>query len=315
MKLKLPLRIGRPNAGIDVLAVGENSVDLIAVVDGHPPADAKVPLAEYLEVAGGEAASAAVGLVRLGWRAKYVGRFGDDRLAEVGQRQLAAEGVDISDVLTIPDCQSRLALILVNRQSGERTVMWRRDSRLSLQPGDVPDAVIAGARVLLVGSADVEAMTSVAARARALGLRTVGDLEHVHPETPGLLRQLDVVVTAASFPTQLTGREEVGAALHALAEMSGAPLVCVTLGKEGCLALVGGQEVRVPAFEIDAIDTTGAGDLFRAGLIARWLTTPIEPDIFELLRYANAAAALNCRALGAQTAAPRRDEVDALLRS
>jgi sugar/nucleoside kinase (ribokinase family) len=78
---------------------------------------------------------------------------------------------------------------------------------------------------------------------------------------------------------------------------------------------VGGDEIQMPAFAIDAVDTTGAGDLFRAGLIARWLSEPDGPIVAELLRYANAVAALNCLAVGAWTAAPRRSDVEALLKS
>lgn len=312
MKLNLPLR---REGTVDVLAVGENSVDLVAVVDGHPRANAKIAMAEFQELAGGEAASAAVGLTRLGWRSKYIGRFGSDRLGDLVRHQLSVEGVDISDSTVVPDTRNRLAVILVNRQNGERTVVSYRAPRLALLPGDIPAAAISAARVLLVGSDDAEAMTSAAARARAHGVRTVGDMEHVHAETPALLHQLDVVIAAATFPEALTGKRDPGAALRALAAMSKAPLVCVTLGEEGCLAVAEGKEVRVPAFPIEAIDTTGAGDLFRAGLIARWLATPVDPEVVELLRYANAVAALNCRAVGAQTAAPRRDEVEALLRS
>ena len=92
-------------------------------------------------------------------------------------------------------------------------------------------------------------------------------------------------------------------------------MVCVTLGDQGCLALVGDDEIHMPAFEIDAVDTTGAGDLFRAGLIAHWLSEPHGPLVADLLRYANAVAALNCRAVGAWTAAPRRSDVETLLKS
>lgn len=100
-----------------------------------------------------------------------------------------------------------------------------------------------------------------------------------------------------------------------MAEHSGAALTCVTLGEEGCLALVAGQEIRVPAFPIRPVDTTGAGDLFRAGVIARWLQEPVGPDIEDLLRYATAVAALNCRGRGAWAGAPRSSEVDELLGS
>jgi sugar/nucleoside kinase (ribokinase family) len=175
--------------------------------------------------------------------------------------------------------------------------------------------MLASTRVLLVGSDDVDTMTSAARRARAEGVRTVGDLERVHDGTPGLLQHLDVLITAEQFPSALTGKRNLDAALDELVRLSGAAMVCVTLGERGCLARVGNHEITVPAFRVDVRDTTGAGDLFRAGFIARWLAEPEEPDVADLLRYANATAALNCRAVGAFTGAPLAAEVDALVRA
>jgi ribokinase/sulfofructose kinase len=186
---------------------------------------------------------------------------------------------------------------------------------LALLPDDVADDCVRRARVLLVGSDDVPAMTSAARRARWADVRTVGDLERIHAGTESLLRELDLIVMAASFPSAFTGIPSMGAALRAVAELSGAALTCVTLGEDGCLALAGGQEIRVPALATEVVDTTGAGDLFRAGLIGRWLQEPSGPSVVDLLRYAAAVAALNCRRQGAWAGAPRRSEVDQLLRS
>jgi sugar/nucleoside kinase (ribokinase family) len=140
-------------------------------------------------------------------------------------------------------------------------------------------------------------------------------LERVHDGTASLIGELDVVVMAEAFPQALTGAPSLGAAMRTIALETQAALVCVTLGEDGCVAICNGEEVRVPAFRVQAVDTTGAGDLFRAGLIARWLVEPDQPDVGELLRYANAVAALNCRDVGAFSAAPRTEEVEALLRS
>jgi sugar/nucleoside kinase (ribokinase family) len=313
--VKLPLPLAREPRALDAITIGENSIDLVAELDRYPAVDSKQQLRGFSQLPGGEAASAAVGLARLGWRVAYVGRFGDDEFGRSGRERLAAEGVDVSHTVAIPGVASRLAVILADRKSAQRTVLWQRDSALSLDPADVPDAVLASTRVVLVGSDDVRAMTDAARRARAAGARTVGDLERVHEGTLQLLSHLDVVVMAASFPKALTGHTHLGKALKEIADQSGATLVCVTLGDQGCLALVGDDEIHMPAFEIDAVDTTGAGDLFRAGLIAHWLREPGGPIVADLLRYANAVAALNCRAVGAWTAAPRVSDVEALLKS
>ena len=100
-----------------------------------------------------------------------------------------------------------------------------------------------------------------------------------------------------SFPAALTGYEEPGRALEAMAREFGACVVCVTLGAEGSLARCGGREIRTPAFTVDCVDSTGAGDVFRGGFARRACGRP-DGDIEDVLAYANAAAALNCRALG-----------------
>jgi len=312
MKLAAALPSPRP---LDVVVLGENSMDLVATVGQYPRPDVKVELSDLTERPGGEGAAAAVGLSRLGWRTKYIGRFGDDSWGRRGRRALANEGVDVENCVTVPGVTSRIAIVLVDSSSGSRTVLWRRARDLALEGDDIEDDMLRQARVLLVGSDDVQAMTAAARRARGQDVRTVGDLERIHPGTDALLRQLDVVIMAASFPEAFTGIPQPGAALRAVAEQSGAALTCVTLGAEGCLALVAGEEIRVPAFAVDAVDTTGAGDLFRAGFIARWLQEPAGPEVGDLLRYAAAVAALNCRGRGAWASAPRASEVDQLLRS
>jgi sulfofructose kinase len=311
--VKLPLRLTQDARPFDVVVIGENSVDLVGVVSAHPSANSKVELAEYLELPGGEGATAAVGLARLGWKTRYIGRFGDDRLGELSRHQLRAEGVNLDNCIVVRNQTNRLAMILVDQKTGSRTVLWRRGQQLFMKPEDISDDAVASARVMLVGSDDVETMADAVRRARAHGVATVGDLERIHPQTPSLLQQLDVVIMAAGFPTALTGAATLSTALREVAESSRAALVCVTLGEEGCLARVGAHELHVRGFAIDAVDTTGAGDLFRAGFIARWLGNPVHPDVGDMLRYANAVAALNCRAVGAQTAAPRPAEVEALL--
>ncbi len=117
-----------------------------------------------------------------------------------------------------------------------------------------------------------------------------------------------------SFPSELTGYESPGRALEALARDFDAPVVAVTLGAEGSLARCGGREIRTPAFRVDCLDSTGAGDAFHGGFVAGCLRAQEgHDDIEEVLVYANAVAALNCRALGARGGMPSTDEVNQLL--
>jgi sulfofructose kinase len=138
------------------------------------------------------------------------------------------------------------------------------------------------------------------------------DIERVRDGVTELLRHIDVVIAAEAFPSALTGHGDPGRALAAIAAEYHAPLVAVTLGEHGSLALCGGREIRTPAFRVTCVDSTGAGDAFHGGFVAACLRDP-NTSVDDTMRYANAVAALNCRALGARGGMPTVDEVDALL--
>jgi sugar/nucleoside kinase (ribokinase family) len=110
----------------------------------------------------------------------------------------------------------------------------------------------------------------------------------------------------------LTGHEALGHALGTMARDFGSPFVCVTLGAAGSLAWCNGREIRTPGRPVDCVDSTGAGDVFRGAFASACLRMP-DGDIEDVLNFANAAAALNCRVLGARGALPTPAEVEALL--
>jgi sugar/nucleoside kinase (ribokinase family) len=173
---------------------------------------------------------------------------------------------------------------------------------------------VAGGRVLLVDCDDIEAATRAAQIARANGVLTVVDVEAVIPGVDELLSLIDVIITSEGFPEQITGEPEQERALAALEARFNPAMVCVTLGPRGSLARVSGQLIATPAFQVTCVDSTGAGDAFRAGFISA-LVEQGPDDTALLLRHANAVAALACRAHGARDGLPRAAEVRALMAS
>lgn len=298
---------------LDVLAVGENSIDLLAELDGHPLPDTKMALAGLSERPGGQSASAAVAMARLGLRTRYIGRVGDDAYGRRGLESLVAEGVDVAGVVTVPGIASRVAVILVDRRSGTRTVLWQRDPGLVMTAADVPATAIGAARVLYLDGGEVAAATAAAEQARRCGTRTVVDIDHVVPGTERLLRSIDVIIAAEAVPGAFTGASSPGLALARMQEATGAAVVCVTLGDHGSLARVDGHEVFTPAFRVPIVDSTGAGDVFRAGFVAAWVHAGAATEVEDALRWANAVAALKCRGLGARTATPTLAELHTFL--
>jgi len=313
--MRLPILASRgPDRPFDVITLGLNSLDIVAVIPHHPMAGGKTRIERLATLPGGQSASAAVGCSRLGWKTQYIGTFGEDDAARVGIESLERDNVDTTRVRRIPDATSHTSLVLVDGRSGDRTVIWYRDPRLAMSAEDVPVDAVRRGRVLLVDDHEPLAATVAAKAAREGGVRTVIDVEKLRPGTEELLEHIDIIIAAETFPSELTGLPDLGAALREMARRFEPSLTCATLGPKGSLSLVDGKEVRTPAFDVHVADTTGAGDAFRAGFIAGWLGAGADPNVHDVLRYAHGVAALNCRGLGARDALPTRAEVAELIR-
>ena len=311
--MRIPFRVpARADKPFDVVGMGLNSIDLLAVVAEHPAKNTKQRLHRFARLPGGQMATATAICARLGWRARYIGSFGDDSLGELSRESLLEEGVSLEGSRTVAGATNQFAIVLVDAPSGERTVLWDRHPALTLDPEAVSRQDVTSGRILVVDCHDTPASAQAAKYARAEGVLTVVDVEKVRPRVNELLQNIDAIIAAQEFPSELTGHEEPGRAIQAIAREFSTPLVCVTLGEEGSLALCDGQEVRTPAFAVDCVDSTGAGDAFRGGFAAGVLRFA-EGEIEDVLRYANAVAALNCRRLGARGGMPSPEEVDELL--
>ena len=309
--VELPSTGSRP---FDAVGLGLNTTDLVAVLVTHPVPGTKQRIHRFEVRPGGQAATAMTACSRLGWAARYVGHFGDDVYGAGGRTSLTDAGVDIAASKTMAGATNAVSLVLVDETTGQRTVLWSRHPALEMTPTDVPADAVRSGRVLLVDCHETAAATTAAGLARRAGIPTVVDVEKVRPGIEELLSEIDIIITAEEFPSAHTGVAELGGALRVMAERYRPALVCATLGERGSLALIAGQEVRTPPFRVPVVDTTGAGDAFRGGFIGGWLAGGGETDCVEVLRYANAVAALKCRRLGARDGLPTRAEVNQLLR-
>jgi len=311
--VRVPFQI--PGAGsrpFDVVGFGLNSIVLVTVVAEYPASNTKQRLQRFARLPGGQIATAMATCARLGWRSRYIGSFGDDDFGALSKESLTSVGVDISAARTVAGATSQFAVILVDGRSGERTVLWDRDPALTAQPVDVPREAIVSGRMLIVDCHQTAASAQAARYAREAGIPTVIDVEKVRPGIADLLQNIDAIIAAQEFPSALTGHEQLGRAIESIGREFGAALVTVTLGAEGTLTWCSGREIRTPAFQVDCVDSTGAGDVFRGAFAAGCLRSPAE-DLEDVLTYANAVAALNCRALGSRGGLPTPDEVDQLL--
>jgi sugar/nucleoside kinase (ribokinase family) len=292
--------------GVDLVGVGQISLDHLATVDAMPAAGGKGVLDAMRRMPGGQVATALLAAQRLGLRCALVGAVGDDAAGAAALAPLRSEGVDVSGVLTLADVATRQAFVLVERGSGERTIFERRDPRLVHAPPMRPEA-IEQARALLVDLEHPERAAEAVARAGAAGVPTLLDVDRVSPIALELVRQAEFPIVSEGFADELSSKTSH---VQLLPELCGprARLVVITRGARGSLAWVDGRVVETPARSVDVVDTTGAGDVFRGAFAWAWLAGH-PPE--RILALANAAAAWSCQGLGAQGALPTRAQVEA----
>jgi sugar/nucleoside kinase (ribokinase family) len=294
---------------VDVVGLGQCALDQVLLVDGTPEFTGKKRVVDLMRSPGGQIATGVLACTRLGLSGALLTAVGDDARSEAVLEPLAAAGVDLTGVRVVPGADSQLSVIVVDRETGERTVFWHRDSRLSMRVREVRREEIEQGRVLLLDAQDLELSTWAAGIARDAGNPVVLDADTPEPGIDALLRRVDFPIVSREFAEKHFGTRSPGDFLRGLTAL-GARLPIVTLGDRGAVA--GGREgvIESPAFQIDARDTTGAGDVFHAAFIWGLLEGMGEARI---LRAANAAAAMNCRALGAQGGLPNREELEDFL--
>jgi sugar/nucleoside kinase (ribokinase family) len=297
----------------DVVGIGANSVDFVHLLPGYPQpfgSFAKMKIDRQEILCGGQTATAMCACARLGLRARYAGVTGTDENGRRVRRELERRGIDLTDVI-IRDAQNQFAVILVDETNGDRIVLWDRDEKLLMRERDIPVEAIAAARVLHVDDVDQAAAIRAAEVARAAEVPATSDIDRITDRTQELIDAVSIPIFAEHVPPRVSGLKDHESALRALRRPHHR-LLCVTLGENGAMALDDDGIHYAPAFQVEAVDTTGAGDVFRAGFIYAMLRGwPTE----EILRFANAAAAVSCTRLGALGGIPSLQEIETMAAS
>ena len=268
---------------------------------------------------GGQIATALSACAAMGLRTSYVGTMSSDHNGDFMREALTARGVDVARAVLRP-AANPFAVILVAEGStthglqrgsgqGERIVLWDRPAEMVLRPADLPADLASSARLVHVDDVDPDAAIAAGKAGIAAGVPVTSDIEAARPKTPAILDAVTIPIFAEHVPGDLTGERNLEVALGILRQRHAGMLV-VTLGARGALMLAGERFIRQPAFPVEVIDTTGAGDVFRAGFICALLRGDSPEGI---LRFACAAAAVSCTRRGAMASVPDLDAVNALL--
>jgi sulfofructose kinase len=294
----------------DVVGVGLNATDTLIVVPHYPAYAGKAPFQKETIMPGGQVASALAACARLGLRTKYIGAVGEDERGRIQLESLAAAGVDCTDVKVRRNCATQSAYIIVDASTGERTVFWRRDEGLRIDPSEITDEMIARGRLLHIDGHDTPAVARAAGIARGHGIPITVDVDTIYEGFERVLPLVDYLVASSEFPAAWTGERDPFQALEKLQTEYGMKVAAMTLGAHGSLARCDGRFFYAPAYAVNAVDTTGAGDVFHGAFCYAVLE---DMPIGEALDFSNAMAALNCTAPGARGGIRGMVEIRALM--
>ena len=296
---------------VDVVGVGLNATDTIIRLPRFPEFNSKVEILSVDVQPGGQVASAMVACQRWAMKTRYVGKVGDDEAGRMQRTAFEREGVE-AEVIVERGASSQVAYILVDEDSGERTILWKRDAAIALRPEDLRTEWITQARALLVDGHDTAAAATAAKWARLAGIPVTADLDSVYPGVEALLPNVDYMIGARQFPERVTGESDLRNSLPLLVQKYKCKLAAATLGSDGVLAWDGQEFTYAAGFEVNVRDTTGAGDIFHGaflyGMFRGW-------GMARVLEFCCAAAAMNCMAAGARGKIGKIEEIEELMRT
>jgi sulfofructose kinase len=297
-------------APFDVVGVGLNATDTLLLLPEYPAYAGKVPFSSEILSPGGQVATAMVACARLGLRTKYIGTIGDDLRGEIQRQSLEGTGVDTSGVLVRAGCPNQTAYILIDQRTGERTVLWHRADCLRLRPEDIRPEDISNARIVHLDGCDTEAAAFAARVARQAGIPVTIDVDTVYPGFDAVLQNTDYLVASSVWPGRWTSEVDGLVALARIQREYRMKVAAMTLGDYGSVALFEDKFYYSPAFQVHCADTTGAGDAYHGAFCYAILQGMSIPHALD---FSNAAAALNCTAIGARGHVPAVAEVKDLL--
>jgi len=310
----------------DAICLGELLIDLVSIKSGVSLEDAP----SFVKAAGGAPANVAVGLARLGVSAAFIGKVGNDAFGRFLAKTLKNNEVDTTNLLFDHSNKTKLAFVSLT-EDGERDFEFygEQSADTQLRVSDINQSVIKEAKIFHFGSISLisnpsrEATLEAARMARDGGVPVSFDPNlrlslWKNPEeakariTEGL-KLANIVKMNAEELKFITDKADIESGARILLQ-KGVKLVSVSLGRNGCYFASNKATGTVGGFDVEALDTTGAGDGFVAGMLAGILKTNYykldEKDLYDIFRFANAVGALTTTKRGSIPALPYKEEVE-----
>jgi sugar/nucleoside kinase (ribokinase family) len=293
-----------------ILCAGIAVQDIVFRVAQFPPPGGKTMTNELRIVSGGCAVNAAIAVARLGGRAYYTGPLGgtDDPVSNQLVDGMAGEGVGTAGIVRVPGATAPVSGIMVDG-AGERMIVTHRDPLIETAVAPAADILLDGIDLVLADNRFPQYVRPVCEAARARGIPVVLDADRPAAEDDPLFAIPTHVVFSGECLRLTTGLDDLSAGLQRMSPRTAA-FLAVSDGARPVRYLDGGTARALPVFEIDAVDTLAAGDVFHAGIA---LALAEGRDIVAAMKFGAAAAGLKCMRFGGSMGAPTRVEVEAFL--
>ncbi|HEX3034326.1 MAG TPA: PfkB family carbohydrate kinase [Thermodesulfobacteriota bacterium] len=280
----------------DVVGIGQVCIDYLGRVGHYPEVEGRVELKEPITLSGGPIATALTVLARYGLKVAFVGKVGDDEIGRKVTQDLKEEGVDTSFLMVEENKKTQFSFVPVERQSGRRTVFWSRGSITPIKPENIQKEVITHSRAIHLDELFTEAIIEAAQIAKKSNVTVSMDAGSYEEKMDELKGKVDLFIASLDFLKQYSGEANPRKGIKKLKDF-GATVTTVTLGDKGSLTIHDDKLIEIPSYKIKAVDTTGAGDVFHGAFLYGWLRNW---EIEQILKFASAAAAMNCLELGAR---------------
>ncbi|KHE94001.1 MAG: hypothetical protein K8F52_09790 [Candidatus Scalindua rubra] len=295
----------------DVVGLGQCCIDYLGTVEQYPDINEKEEVSNLTVQGGGPVATAMVTLSRLGASTAFIGKISDDSFGDLIKEGLISEHVNIDYIVVEKGKRSQFAFIVIEKDTGKRTVLWSRATVAPLRSDEINRGVINTAKVLLLDGLMKESSVAAAGYARDAGVIIVVDAGSMREGALALVNLSDFFIASDDFVRQFSSANNPKAAAVELLGL-GAKTVIVTLGEKGSICVTPERIFYQPAFKVKVVDTTGCGDVFHGafifGLLQKW-------GLNETMRFASATAALKCCEIGGRTAIPDLRDVEEFLES
>jgi len=300
---------------LQIVGLGLATLDVLIRLKEMPTWERGTRLNGFRLEGGGLVGTAMVAAAKLGARVGFVGTAGTDEAADLKLKSMVECGVDLSHLVRRDGPEDQIVVVHVHAETGERVFAgmeaWRRQP---LRAEELDRDYITSAPYLHIDGFHNEAALQAAKWMRKAGKTVVMDGSKtdrpVREHQRALVPYVDVLITGAGFAKGLTGIEDIWQAGEAILEM-GPRIFVETVGDEGSYTITADEQFHTPAFQVDVVDTTGAGDVFHGayivGLLQGW-------NPRQIAQFSTAVSAIKCTTLGGRAGIPSFEETLSFLR-